>query len=72
MPRYPEKLPACWSAAIRSVAWEWMHGMPPETRDSYPPLQDGSFVFREERSSVEPDSLIIRVMPPVLAVMLLA
>ena len=41
-----------------SVAWEWMHGMPPEARGSYPPVQDGSFVFREVRSTVDPVSLI--------------
>ena len=41
-----------------SVAWEWMHGMPPETRGSYPPVQDGSFVFCEARSTVDPASTI--------------
>ena len=41
-----------------SVAWEWMHGMPPETRGSYPPVRNGSFVFSEVRSTVDPASLI--------------
>ena len=40
------------------VTWGWLHCLPSGTRDAYPPLCDGSFVFREERSSVEPCSLI--------------
>ena len=55
-----------------NVTWEWLHCLPSETRDAYPPLCDGSFVFREERSSVEPCSFILRVVPPMLVLMLLA
>ena len=35
-----------------NVTWEWLHCLPPEIRDAYPPLCDGSFVFSEVRSSV--------------------
>ena len=41
-----------------SVAWEWMHCMPPESRGSYPPVRDGACVFSEVRSSVDPASLM--------------
>ena len=41
-----------------NVTWEWLHCLPSETRDAYPPLCDGSFVFREERSPGEPCSFI--------------
>ena len=41
-----------------SVPWEWLHGVPPETRGAYPPVCDGSFVFPEARSSVVPSNLV--------------
>ena len=41
-----------------NVTWEWLHCLPPECRDAYPPLCDGSFVFSEARSSVESCSLL--------------
>ena len=41
-----------------NVTWEWLHCLPPEIRDAYPPLCDGSFVFSEVRSSVESCSFL--------------
>ena len=49
------------SVCSDSVTWEWLHGMPPETRGAYPPVCDGSFVFPEARSSVVPSSLVKHV-----------
>ena len=51
-----------------SVTWEWLHGLPPETRGAYPPLRDGSFVFPEVRSSVVPGSLVKHVANDVVDV----
>ena len=41
-----------------SVTWEWLHGLPPETRCAYLLVRDGSFVFPEARSSVVPSCLV--------------
>ena len=49
---------SCLLVCSDSVSWEWLHGLPPETRGAYPPLRDGSFVFHEARSSVVPGSLV--------------
>ena len=50
-----------------SVPWEWLHGMPPETRGAYPPLRDGTWDFPEARSSVVPGSLVKHVANDVVS-----
>ena len=40
------------------VTWEWLHGVPPNVRDAYPPLREWCFVFDEVRSSVSPSCLV--------------
>ena len=45
-------------ACCDSVTWEWLHGLPPESRGACPPVRDGSFLFDEARSCIEPCSLV--------------
>ena len=48
------------------VTWEWLHGVPPETRGAYPPVCDGTFVFSGARSSVVHSSLVKHVASDVV------
>ena len=54
-----------------SVAWEWLHHVPPEIRGSYPPVQDGSFVFDEVWSAVDPSCILPSGPLPIVPVLLI-